>query len=136
MRTLRHLYYSIHLAKRIPTHPVPTLSGFMSYPYLCTLVSRAGTFKMLATEFYRYADTLKPILFDSPRRADSHDALRDSGGHLPTKVSPFFSLLSSIAIRTLRDLYHSIPLGGWTPIRPFPTLADICPLRYLSFSPS
>ena len=137
MRTLRNLYHSIHLAKRIPTDPVPTLSNwrFMSYPDLCTLVPRAGTFKLLATEFYRHADTSKPILFDFPRWADSNDALPDSGGHLPTEVFPFFSLLTSIAMRTLRDVYHSIPLGGRMPIRAFPTRADICPLRYLPFSP-
>jgi len=38
-------------------------------------------------------------------------------------------------MRTLRDLYHSIPHAELTPIRPFPTLADICLLRYLPFSP-
>ena len=39
-------------------------------------------------------------------------------------------------MRTLRDLYHSIPLGERTLMRPFPTLADICPLRYLPFHPA
>jgi len=36
-------------------------------------------------------------------------------------------------MRTLRDLYNSIPLHERTPMRPFPTLVDICPLRYLPF---
>jgi len=36
-------------------------------------------------------------------------------------------------IRELRDLYNSIPLAKGTLMRPFPTLAHICPLRYLPF---
>jgi len=113
MRTLQNLYDSIHLAKRIPTHPVPTLSNhrYLNYPYLCTLGPRAGAFKLLAAESYRHAEALKPIPLDFSPRADSNHALHDSGGHLPTEVSASFSLLTSIAMRTLRDLYHSIPLG-------------------------
>jgi len=137
MRTLRNLYYSIHLAKRIPTHPDPMLSDqrCMSYPYLCALVPGAGTFKLLATKCYRHVDASKPIPFNSPRRADSNDALPDSGRHLPTEVSASFSLLTSIAMRTLRDRYHSIPLRERIQMSHFPTLADIYPLRDLPFSP-
>ena len=39
-------------------------------------------------------------------------------------------------MQTLRGLYHSIPLGERTPMRPSPTLPDICPLRYQPFSSS
>jgi len=136
MRTLRNLYHSIPLDRRIPTHPVPTLSDrrLKCYPNLCTWVPPASTFQLLASGCYRHADTSRPIPFDSPRRADCNETLPDSGGHLPTEVSAFFILLTSIAMRTLRDLYHSIPLGERTAMRPFPTLADICPLRYLPFS--
>ena len=70
--------------------------------------------------------------------ADCNEALPDSSGHrpVPGEVFAFCFLLTSIAMRTLRDLYHSIPLAERTPMRPFPTLpvADICPLRYLPFS--
>ena len=60
----------------------------------------------------------------------------DSSGHwpVPGKMSAFFFLLISIAMRTLRDLYLSIPLSERTPRRPFLTLVDICPLSYLPFS--
>ena len=69
--------------------------------------------------------------------ADSKEALPDSSGHLlgPGEVSAFVCLLTAIAMRTLQNLYHSIPLSERTPMRPFPTLVDICPLRYLPFSP-
>jgi len=58
-----------------------------------------------------------------PRRADSNEILPDSGGHLPTEVSAFFILLTSIAMRTLRNLYHSIPLDRRIPS----TLSRRCP---------
>ena len=161
----------------------------MDYPYFCTLVPQASTFKLLATKCYRHADTSRPIPFNSPWRVDSNQTLSDSCGHLPTEVSASFSILTSTAMRmlrnlhhsipperwipthpvlilsdhwlkvihtfilsfsgqvlshcwllsargiqTLRDLYHSITLAGWIPMGPFPTLADICSLRYLSFS--
>ena len=136
MRTLRNLCHSISLDQRIPTHPVPMLSDHWlnGYTYFCTRVPRASTFKLLATGCYRHADASRPIPFDSPQRAESNETLPDSGGHLPPEISAFFILLTSIAMRTLRDLYHSIPLGERTAMRPFPTLADICPLRYLPFS--
>jgi len=93
IRTLRDLYQSIPLSKRIPMRPFLTL-------------------------------------------ADSNEALPDSSGHrpVPGEVSAFFFPLTSIAMRMLRDLYHSIPLPERTPMRPFPTLSGICPLRYLPFS--
>jgi len=137
IRMLRDLQHSIPLHWRVPTHPVPMLSDrwLNSYAYFCTRVPRASSFKLLATECYRHADTSRPILFDSPRQADSNDTLPDSGGHLPGEVSTIFFRPTSIAMQTLRHLSHSIPLGEWTPMRPFPTLADICLLRYLPFSP-
>jgi len=118
MGTLRNVYYSIPLARRIPTHAVPTLSDhwLMGYPYFCTLVLSVNTFRLMATECYRHADASEPIPFNSPRPADSNETLPASGRHWPTEVSPFFSLLTSIAMRTLRDLYHSIPLGERIPI--------------------
>jgi len=136
MRTLRDLYHSIPLDQGIPTHPVPILSDswLNGYAYFCTWVPRAGTFKFVATGCYRHADAWRPIPFDSPRWADSNRTLPDSGGHLPAEVSAFFILLTSIAMRTLWDLYYSIPLAERTPMRPFLTLADICRLRYLPFS--
>ena len=67
---------------------------------------------------------------------DSNETLLTSSGHqpVPVEVSAFFFLLTSIAMQTLPDLYHSIPLTRRTPMRPYPTLADTCPLRYLPFS--
>jgi len=97
---------------------------FKAYRYFCTLVPRASTFKLAATGCYRHADTLRPIPFDSPRRADSNETLPDSGGHLPAEISAFFILVTSIAMRTLRNLYHSIPLDWWIPTHPVPTLSD------------
>jgi len=71
------------------------------------------------------------------KRADFKEAPPDSSGHLlvPGELSAFVCLLTTIAMRTLRNLYHSIPLDERTPMRPFPTLADICPVRYPPFSP-
>ena len=132
MATLRDLYQSIPLDQRIPTHPVPMLSDHWlnGYAYLCTLVLWVSTFKLLTTECYRHVDTSRPISFDSPRQADSNETLPNSGGHLPAEVSASFILLTCIAMRTLRDLYHSIPLAKRTSMRLFLTLADISPLRY------
>jgi len=137
MRTLRDLYHLIPLAERNSTHSVPTLSDrrLKGYPSFCTLVPPVSTFTVLATGCYRHEDTQRPIPFSSPRQADSNEALPDSAGHLPSELSAFFILLTAIAMRTLRNLYHSIRLSERTPITPFPTLADICPLRYLPFSP-
>jgi len=161
-----------------------------SYPNICTLVTWASIFKLLATECYRRADATRPILFDSPHWVDSSETLPDPSRHLPAEVSPFLSLLTSITMQTLRnlyhsfplaeripthsvpklsghwlngypyfytlvhwqvfsncwllsatgmqtfrDIYHSIPLAGRIPMWPFPTLADICPLRDHPFSP-
>jgi len=126
MWTLRNLYHSIPLAPPIPTHCVPTLSDhwLKGYPFFCTLVLRVSTFKMLATGCYRHADASKPIPFDSPRRADFNEGLPDSGGHLPDEVSASFSLLTSTAMRTLRNIHHSIPLNRRIPTHPVPTLSD------------
>jgi len=126
MRTLRNLYHSIPLDQQIPMHTVPMLSNHWlnGYAYFCTLVSSASTFKLLATGCYRHADASGPIPLDSPRRADSNETLPDSGRHLPAEVSPFLSLLTSPAMRTLRNLHHSIPLDRRIPTHPVPTLSD------------
>jgi len=136
IQTLRNLHHSIPLYLRIPTHPVPTLSDhwLQGYPFFCTCVPWASTFKLLATECYRYADTSRPIQFNSPRRADSNETLPDSGTHLPAKISAISFLQTSMAMRTHRDLYLSIPLAERTPLRPSPTVPDICPLRCQPFS--
>ena len=136
IRTLRNLHHLIPLDCRIPTHTVPMLSDHWldGYAYICTCVPRVSILKLLATGCYRHADASRPIPFDSPRRADSNETLPDSGGHLPSVISAFFILLPAIAMWTLRNLYHSILRGERTPMRPFLTLADICPLRYLPFS--
>jgi len=55
---------------------------------------------------------------------DSNETLADSGGHLPGEVSAFFTLLTSIAMWTLQNLYHSIPLDRQIPTHPVPTLSD------------
>jgi len=103
--TLRNLHYSIRLnqPRWIPTHPVQTMSDrwLKGSPFFCTLVLRASTFKLLATGCYRHVDSSRPIPFDSPRRADYNEGLPDSGRHRPAEVSPFFFMLTSIAIRTL-----------------------------------
>jgi len=56
------------------------------------------------------------------QRADSNETLLNSGGHLPGEVTAACSLMTSIAMRILRDLYYSIPLAELTPVRPFPHL--------------
>jgi len=126
MRTLRNLYHSIPLDRRIPTNPVPMLSDrwLKSYPPICTLVPRVSIFKLFATECYRHADASRPIPFNSPRRADSNETLPDSGGHLPSEISAFFILLTATAMPTLRNLHHSIPLGRRIPTNPVPMLSD------------
>ena len=113
MCTLQNQYYSIPLGEQNPTHSVPKLSDnwLNRYRFLCTLVPWASTFKLLATGYYRHAYPSRPILFDSPHRADSNLTLPDSGRHLPAQVSPFFSRLILIAIPTLGNLQHSIPLS-------------------------
>jgi len=60
------------------------------------------------------------------KRADSNEALPDSSGHLlvPGEVSAFVCLLTTIAMRTLRDLYHSIPLDRRNLMDPVPMLSD------------
>ena len=92
MRTLQNLHHSTPLDRRIPMNPIPNLSDrwLKSYPPICTSVPRVNTFKLFATECYRHADASRPIPFVSPRRADSNDALPDSGGYLPAEISAFF----------------------------------------------
>jgi len=126
MRTLRNLYHSIPLNQRIPTHYVLTLSDHWlnGYAYLYTLVLQVSTFKLLATEYYRHADTSRPIPFNSPRRGDCNETRPDSGGHLPAKVSAFFSLLRCLALRTLGNQYHSIRLAERNPTHSVPTLSN------------
>ena len=126
MRTVRNLYHSIPLDQRIPTHPVPMQSDHWlnGYAYFCTWVPRASTFKLLATGCYRHADASRPLPFDSRRRADSNETLPDSGRHLPSEVTAFFILLTSIAMRTLQTLYHLIPLDRRIPTHPVPTLSN------------
>jgi len=126
MPMLQDLYFSIPLDRRIPTHPVPILSDHWlnGYPYFWTLVLWGSTFKLLATECYRNGDTSRPIPSDSPPRADSNETLPDSGTNLRAEVSSFFPLLTSIALRMLRSLPHSIPLYLRIPTHPVPTLSD------------
>jgi len=114
------------LDRRIPTHPVPMLSdGWLKYyPNLCTCIPPASTFKLSATGCYRHVDASRPIPFDSPRQPDCNETLPDSGGHLLAVVSALFTLLTSIAMWTLRELYHSIPLAEWNPTHSVPTLSD------------
>jgi len=137
MWMLRNIYHLIPLNWRIPTHPVLVLSNnwLKSYQYFCTLVPWASMFKLWTPKCYKHADTLRHIRFNFPCWADSNETLSDSGRYLPAEVSPFFSLQTSIAMLNLRNLYHLISLGEWTPMRPFLTLADICPLRYQPFCP-
>jgi len=125
MRTLPNLHHSIPLNRRIPMHPVQMLSDrwLKDYPYLSTLVSRASTFQLFATECYWHVDTSRPIPFKCTRRVDSIETLSDSDGPLPGDLSPFFFLLTSIAMRTLRNLYHSIPLTKLNPTHALPTLS-------------
>jgi len=113
MWILRNLYHSINLDRRMATPAVSMLSArwLKGYPNICTGVPLASTFKMLATECYKHADTSRRIRFDSPGRADSSETLPDSGRHLPPELAALFILLTSIAMRTLRKLYHLIPLA-------------------------
>ena len=126
MRTLRNLYQSISLDRLIPMHPVPMLSDHWlnGYAYFCTWVPRASTFKSLATGCYRHVDASRPIPFDSRGRADSNVTLADSGGHLPQGISALFTLVTSIAMWTLRTLYQSISLDRLIPTHPVPMLSD------------
>ena len=72
MQMLRNLYHSIPLDWRILTLPVPMLSDHWlnCYAYFCTLVLWVSTFKLLATECYRHADTARPIQSDSHEQKD------------------------------------------------------------------
>jgi len=58
--------------------------------------------------------------------ADSNAALADSSGHLlvPGEVSAIVSLLTTIALPTLGNLHHSIPLYIRIPTHHVPTLSD------------
>jgi len=78
----------------------------------------------LPADLYSHADASRPIPFDSPWRADPNKTLPDSGGHLPPQISASFVLLTSIAMRTLRNIYHSIPLDRRILTHPVPTLSD------------
>jgi len=126
MRTLRNLHHSIPLYLRIPMHPVPTLSDHWlnGYPYFGTLVLWVSAFKLLATECYRHADASRPIPFDPPRRVDSNETLPDSARHLPPEISAFYIPLTGIAMRTLRNLYHLIPLDFRIPTQAVSMLSD------------
>jgi len=75
-------------------------------------------------DHYSHADAARPIPFYSPRRADSTETFPNSGGDLPPEISAFFNLLTSIAMRTLWNLYHSIPLNQRILRHPVPTLSD------------
>ena len=124
MLTLRNLYDSTPLDQPVPTQPVPMLSDHWlnGYAYFDTLVVGVGSFKLLASECYRHEDTARPILFDSPRRADSNETHPASGGDLPAEVSPLFSMLTSIAMCTLCNIHYSITLDRWIATHPFPML--------------
>jgi len=126
MRTLQDLYHVVPLADRNSTHSVPTRSDnwLKDYLFFCTVVPQASTFKLLATGCYRHADTVRRIQLDSCWRADFNETLPASGGHLPPEVSVFFILLTSIAIPTLRNLYHSIPCHRRIATHPVPMLSD------------
>ena len=102
---------------RNPRQSVPTVfkDRLKGYPFFCTLVPQASTFKLLATGSYRHEDTSRPILLNSPRSADSNETLPDPGGHLPPQVSAIFSLMPTIPMWSLRDLCHSIPLAEGNP---------------------
>lgn len=78
------LYHSIHLSKQIPTHCVQTQSDhwLKSYLYFCTFVLQVRTLKLLATQCYKHANALRPILFNSPYHADSNETLPNTGRHL------------------------------------------------------
>ena len=91
---------------------------------ICTCVPRVTIFKLFATECYRPADASRPIPFDSPQRGNFNETLPDSAGHLPAEVSAFFTLLTSIAMWTLRELYHSIPLAQRNPTHSVRTLSN------------
>jgi len=59
--------------------------------------------------------------------------LPDSAGHPPAEVSAFFTVLTSIAMWTIRDLYHSIPLAQRIPTHSVRTLSDRWFKGYLYF---
>ena len=101
----------------VPTHSVPMLANhrLKDYSYFCPFVLRASTFRLTDTESYWHGNASKPILFISPRGADSNRTHSDSGGHLPSELSALFSLLTFIAIWIFRNLYHSIPLDPQIP---------------------
>jgi len=99
-------------------------SWLKDYPYFCTFVLCASTFKWLATECYSYGDTSKHIPCDSSHRAGSNHTLHTPSRHLPPELSAFFSLPTSIALGTLLDLYDSILVGEPTSTHPVPTLSN------------
>jgi len=135
MRKLRDLYQSILLDRKIPTHHVHRLFDvwLKSCPYFGNFVLQASTFKLLATERYRHADTSRPIPVSPSCRADSNETLSDPCGHLPAEVSAFFSLVTSIAMQRLRDPNPSIPLDRRIPMHPDPMVSDCWLKRYPFF---
>ena len=103
----------------------PSASGLQSDPSRLWWTSALRAICLFhPPDCYSHVDAAKPIPFDSPRRADSNENLPDSGGYLPTEISAFFTLLTSIAMWTLRQLYHSILLAERNLTDSLRTLSD------------
>ena len=130
-------HYLLLLSERIPLWPfltradcneaLPDSSGLQCGPAKPSPTSASawwGICLFVPADLYSDADASRPIPFDSPRRVDPNKTIPDSGGHLPPEISDSFILLNSIAMRTLRNLYHSIPLDQRIPTHPVPTLSD------------
>lgn len=78
---------------------------------------------------------MKPIKFDSARRVHSNKTSYDCNGYprLHAKVSAFLSLLSWIAMPTLRNLYHLIALAKRNPTYVVPTQSNLQLIGYQYF---
>ena len=90
------------------------------YPNLAICVPRARTFKLFATEYYRHADTLRPIPFDSPRQAE-FNAL------CPDAVQPLHQE-KNLFLRTDRARFRTNSVRSLCPVLP-----DLPCLLCLSF---
>ena len=131
MQNLRNQYYPIRRGKRVSIHCVQTLSDgeFKSYLHFCTFAPLGNTLILLATKYYKHADTSKSILLNPPWPVDSDKTLPGLGGPLAAEISAFFYLLTATDIFMSQDLSHSICLGERILMRHFLTLANIWLLR-------
>src|SRR5205807_978067 len=118
MRSLRIIHHSIPLDERIPMkiRRASCRDWGKSYALCCTFVPWADTYRLHVAVCYKCPGTSSLIPFDSSRRADSYSALPVPGGCLADELYTFSYPLTSISMRSLRIIPHSIPLDERIPM--------------------